>query len=168
MNKFTILMFFMLLGGWLIAAEEPDTDARTAISKEINLRSAPDKVISWIEKNKNVIQDESGFDSVKNMGNGKYKITKDTPKGTFIWIIKETTEKKDGKCYFRSTLIESIEGGIVYSNSEIIVSSNGKGSHVEINAKVGVNNPRVRSPQLKIDTNMHLNRLKRLIEENVN
>ena len=169
MNKFTVLLSFMLFG-WLIQTTgfSAEADAQTVLNKEINLRTSPEKVNAWIESNKKAIQNQSGFDSVKDLGEGKFKITKDTPRGRFVWVIKETTVKKDGKTYFKSSLVESIEGGIVYSDSEIVVSSNGKGgSNVEFNAKVGVNHPRVRSPQLKIDTNIHLNAIKRLVEDNV-
>lgn len=170
MNKFLTLLAFVFVGSFFTAnifAEELDADAKTSLSKELKLRSSYEKTVSWIENNKKTIQSQSGFDSVKDLGDGKFKITKDTPRGVFVWTIKETEVKKDGKCYFKSTMINCEQGGIVYSDSEIVVSPSGNGCHVEINAKVGVTHPRVRSPQLKIDTNIHLNAMKRLLEENV-
>ena len=163
-------MAFLLFGSFFATnglAEVKDADANTSLSKELKLRASYDKTVSWIEKNKKVIQNQSGFDSVKDLGDGKFRISKDTPRGMFVWTIKETEVKKDGKCYFKSSLISCEQGGIIYSDSEIVVSPSGSGSYIEINAQVGVTHPRVRSPQLKIDTNIHLNAIKRLLEENV-
>lgn len=64
-------------------------------------------------------------------------------------------------------MVESIEGGMEYSKSEVVIKDIRGGVNINVKTSTGINNPRVRSGQLRIDTNIHLNRVKKLFEENI-
>ena len=143
-------------------------NAEATIQKEIELRSTAQRTIDWIESHRDAVREASGVSLVEDLGDGKFKFRRDSNKGVFIWIAKETIETKpDGSFVFKSTMIESIEGGMEFSDSEVVIKDIRGGVNVYLKTSTGINNRRVASGQLRIDTNVHLNRVKRLLEENV-
>jgi hypothetical protein len=143
-------------------------NAEATIEKEIELRSKAQRTIDWVDSHRDAVREASGVSLVEDLGNGKFKVRRDSSKGVFIWISKETIEKKpDGSFVFKSTMVESIEGGMEYSKSEVTIKDIRGGVSINIKTSTGINNRRVTSGQLRIDTNVHLNRVKRLLEENI-
>jgi len=143
-------------------------DAAATVEKEIEVRSTAQKTIDWVDSHRDAVREASGVTLVEDLGNGKFKVRRDSSKGVFVWIAKETIEKKpNGIFVFKSTMIESIEGGMEYSKSEVVIKDIRGGAIINIKTSTGINNPRVRSGQLRIDTNVHLNRVKKLLEENI-
>jgi hypothetical protein len=94
-------------------------------------------------------------------------VKRESAKGTFIWIMKEEIENKDGIYRYKSKLVESIEGGIEKSDTDIIIQTNR--DHIIVNLKIStvVNNGRVKTTGLRIDLKNKVDRVKRLLQSNL-
>lgn len=141
--------------------------AEASIDREIELAASPERTIAWVDANRNAMRQAAGVEVLQDLGNGKFKFRKVSLKGTFVWISQESYEKRGDKHIYKSALIESLEGGIVSSNTEITVSPKGRGVIINVKVSSTVNNPRVKSNQMRFDMNVHFNRVKKLLEENV-
>lgn len=146
----------------------PSADAEAEVEKELSVRITAEKSIAWIDANRDAIRRESGLQVLQDLGNGKLKVRRASNKGVFVWITKESiVKRKDGSYVFKSNLVESIEGGVVYSDSEVIAKNVRSGTIIIIKSSVGITNSKVRTGQLRIDMNVHLNRVRKLLEESV-
>jgi len=160
MRSLLICLSFLLIFPIIASAAE------SYLEKETQLNISAQRTADWIKSHGDAIREASGLDVLEDMGKGKFKVKRDSPKGTFIWIIQETTEKKkDGSYVFKSTLVKSIQGGIESSKSEIIVKDFRGRTNILIKSSAVVNNPKVKSPQMRIDMNVNLNRVRSLLEE---
>jgi hypothetical protein len=149
------------------AVEEVEADAYADVQKDFDLKSNMDKTIDWLEQNKDKIRDTLNIEVVEDLGNGKLKVKRDTPKGVFSWIIQESISKKKDKYVYKAKMIKAISGGMVYSDTYITVTPTKNGSNVHIRMAAGVNNPEVRSRAMTIDFVNHCNKCRRLIESYV-
>jgi len=100
------------------------------------------------------------------LGNGKYKVRRNSSKGVFVWVTKETKEIKNGTFVFRSDLIESIQGGITEFSSEITVKNQQNMALIHITSSAGVDNPKLKTTGLRIDMNTSINKVEMLIKQN--
>jgi hypothetical protein len=141
--------------------------SEASIDRDIELGATAERTIAWVDANRDAMRRAAGIEVLKDFGNGKFKVQKVSPKGTFVWITQESIEKRGDKHVFKSILIESVEGGIVASNSEVTITSNGRGVKINVKVSSTVNNPRVKSNQMRLDMNIHFNRVKKLLEDNV-
>jgi hypothetical protein len=161
MNKFVFALFSLLFFiNYSLAA-----DSEATLDKEFNLKVSVEKVNAWMNSHKGEIREAAGVDLVKDLGNGKIKVRRNSAKGVFVWVAQETVEKKGDKYIHKSVLVESVSGGIEFSTSEIVLSPSRKGTNVSITSSAGINNPDVNSNQMRIDMNVHLNKVKRLFEK---
>lgn len=100
--------------------------AESSIDRDIELEVTAEKTIAWVDKNRDAMRKAAGLEVLEDLGNGKFKVRKVSPKGTFVWITQESIETRGDRHVFKSKLIESIEGGIVYSNSEVTITTKGR------------------------------------------
>jgi hypothetical protein len=141
-------------------------DAEAKVERQIVLKSSVKKVSDWIDANKDDLREASGINVLEDLGNGKYKVRRNSPKGVFVWVTKETKEIKNGTFVFRSDLIESIQGGITEFSSEIIVKNQQNMALIHITSSAGVDNPKLKTTGLRIDMNTSINKVEMLIKQN--
>jgi hypothetical protein len=141
-------------------------DAEAKVERQIVLKSSVKKVSDWIDANKDDLREASGINVLEDLGNGKYKVRRNSPKGVFVWVTKETKEIKNGTFVFRSDLIESIQGGITEFSSEITVKNQQNMALIHITSSAGVDNPKLKTTGLRIDMNTSINKVEMLIKQN--
>ena len=141
-------------------------DAEAKVERQIILKSSVKKVSDWIDGHKDDLRDASGMNVLEDLGNGKYKVRRTSPKGIFVWVTKETKESKNGTVVFKSALIESIQGGIVEFGSEITVKNHQNMVLIHIVSSAGVDNPKLKTTGLRIDMNTSINKVEMLIKQN--
>lgn len=140
-------------------------DATADVNKHFGLKSSPDQTIKWLEANQKSIYDTLKVSIVEDMGEGKLKVKLDTVKGEFVWIAKETKTSNKDKYVYKSELVKSISGGIVYSDTYIVVSAGKRGgSSVSIRMSSGVNRSDVTGGAMTIDFASRINKCRRMIE----
>lgn len=141
--------------------------AEAEVNTEIILNSSIEKTINFVEKNPAQFREAAGLELLEDLGNGKLKVRRGSPKGDLIWIMQENIEKKDGLYRYQTTLVESIEGGIEKSDTDIVVQSYRRGTSVSVRIAVTVNNKRIRNNDLRISLNSKVNKVRRLLEFNL-
>lgn len=141
--------------------------AEAEVNTEFTINSSLEKTIRFVENNPKQLREAAGIELIEDLGDGNFKVKRKSAKGTFIWIMKEEIEHKDGIYRYKSKLVESIEGGIEKSDTDIIIQTNR--DHIIVNLKISavVNNGRVKTTGLRIDLNNKVNRVKRLLQSNL-
>ena len=142
------------------------SDAEAKVERQIILKSSVKKASDWIDGHKDDLRNASGINVLESLGNGKYKVSRNSPKGIFVWVTKETKEIRHGMIVYKSTLIESIQGGIVEFSSEITVKNHQNMALIHIVSSAGVDNPKLKTTGLRIDMNTSINKVEMLIKQN--
>jgi hypothetical protein len=130
-------------------------DAEAKVERQIVLKSSVKKASDWIDGHKDDLRNASGINVLESLGNGKYKVSRNSPK-----------EIRNGMIVFKSTLIESIQGGIVEFSSEITVKNHQNMALIHIVSSAGVDNPKLKTTGLRIDMNTSINKVEMLIKQN--
>ena len=141
--------------------------AEAQVDTEITVNAPVEKTINFIEKNPKLFREAAEIELLQDLGNGKLKVRRESPKGVFIWIMQEHIAKKDGMYHYKSTLVESIEGGIEKSDTDIIVQSNQDGTLINVKISAIVNNKRVKTSELRFDLIIKASKIRRLLEANL-
>lgn len=141
--------------------------AEAEVDTEFTINSSLEKTIRFIENNPNQLRDAAGLELIEDLGDGNLKVRRESLKGVFVWIMKEEIEKKDGIYRYKSKLVESIEGGIEKSDTDIIVQANRDHVIVSLKISASVNNGRVKNADLRFDLKIKVNRVKRLLQSNL-
>lgn len=141
-------------------------DAEAKVERQIILKSSVKKASDWIDGHKDDLRNASGINVLESLGNGKYKVSRNSPKGIFVWVTKETKEIRNGMIVYKSTLIESIQGGIVEFSSEITVKNHQNMALIHIASSAEVDNPKLKTTGLRIDMNTSINKVEMLIKQN--
>lgn len=150
------------------AIAEQDANAVADVEKQFDLRSSQQKTIDWAEANRKLIQETMHITVIEDMGKGKFKVKREYQGEEFIWIMQETIgTTTTGKYVYKAKLVESVAGGVVYSDTWLIISPTGNGSNVKIKMTAGVNNPTVSSRTLTFDFANRLNKCKKLMENHL-
>ena len=141
--------------------------AEAEVNTEFTINSSLEKTIRFVENNPKQLREAAGIELIKDLGDGNFKVKRESAKGTFIWIMKEEIENKDGIYRYKSKLVESIEGGIEKSDTDIIIQTNR--DHIIVSLKISavVNNGRVKTTGLRIDLKNKVDRVKRLLQSNL-
>lgn len=157
MKKFLFFLLFLIPTN-LYSAEG-------TLKKDFEVNTSYDKTLKWVEENQKLIRKTMGLEVLQDLGNGKLKVKKETSKGTFIWILQEKIEKKDNLYKYKSNLIQSIEGGMLASDTEIIIKpiKNKTNIIMKVGAKIQENNE-IGDFEIRFDINMHTNKVKKLLE----
>jgi hypothetical protein len=113
------------------------------------------------------MRDAAGLEVLQDMGDGKLKVKRETPKGDFVWIMQEGVEEKNSVYRYNSKLVEPIEGGIEDSYTDIIVQANRDHVTVDINIKAIVNNGRVRNLDVSVDLKKRMRRIEALLQSHL-
>lgn len=141
--------------------------AEAQVDTEITVNAPVEKTINFIEKNPKLFREAAGIELLQDLGNGKLKVRRESPKGVFIWIMQEHIAKKDDMYHYKSALVESIEGGIEKSDTDIIVQSNQDGTLINVKISAIVNNKRVKTSELRFDLIIKASKIRRLLEANL-
>ena len=70
--------------------------AEANVKSEFTIKAPYEKTINFIDRNQKQLRDAAGLEVLEDLGNGELKVRRDTPKGVFVWIMKEEIEEKDG------------------------------------------------------------------------
>lgn len=148
---------------------QQETDASANVHKQFEVNTSVEETIKWLESNQKIIREALRVQLVEDMGNGKLKVKKGTPIGDFVCIIQESTlTTNKGNYVYHAKLIECLSGGIVYSDTYVMVSKiNGK-TCITMKMSAGANNPKIHSVDMKIDFVNQIGKFKRLIESKLN
>ena len=165
MKNLLLTVFLSAISAQMIHA----ADATADVNKHFGLKSSPEQTIKWLESNQKSIYETLKVSIVEDMGEGKLKVKRDTVKGEFVWIVQETKITNKDKYVYKSELVKSISGGIVYSDTYIVVSSGKRGgSTVSIRMSSGVNHSDVTGGAMTIDFVSRINKCRRMIESRLN
>ena len=141
--------------------------AEAEVNTEIAINASVERTVGFVKNNPKQFREAAGIELLQDLGNGKLKVRRESPKGVFIWIMQEQIEEKDGTYRYKSSLVESVQGGIEKSDTDIIVQSNRDGTSVSVRISAVVNNGRVRTTDLRIDLKNKVNKMRRLLESNL-
>lgn len=167
MNKFVAALFvFVAVFSSNLKSEE--IRASADVERKFNVKSSFNETISWSEQNKGLIRDTMEIKVLKDFGNGKLKVVKQTPKGNFVWIMQEEIVQKDGQCIYKSKLVESVSGGLVYSDAWITVKPFEKGSNIHIRMAAGVSNGNITNKNMNFDLATLTGKIRKLMESELN
>jgi hypothetical protein len=173
--KFFLLSLFVLISGIVCGQDIEDkvveADAAANLTKYFDLKSNMNETVNWASKNEDAIRSCMKIKILEDLGEGKFKVEKETAKGDFSWYMKEAKgATKSGKYMYKSIFEKPAVGGVVYSESKIVIESgqDGRGSRVTIKMSAGVNNPRVHTRDMVVDFNNSIRNVKRLMESHLN
>lgn len=162
--------FAFLMPTLVAAAAAEEADAVADVSRQFDVKAGTDKTIKWAETNKDLIQQTLNITVLQDMGKGKFKVKRESPKGEFVWIMQETIgTTSTGKYVYKSKLVESVSGGMVYCETYVIISAaDHGGTNINVKMKAGINNPDVHTRAMTIDCVNRINKCKRLMESKLN
>lgn len=158
--KAILATLFLLVPATLYGAE-------ANVKSEFTINAPYQKTVNFIDQNQKQMRDAAGLEVLEDLGEGKLKVRRDTPKGVFIWIMQESAEEKDGFYRYKSKLVEPIQGGIEQSDTDIILQTNRDHVIVSVDIKAVVNNGRVRNLDLSVDLKKRIRRVERLLQANL-
>ncbi len=95
------------------------------------------------------------------------KLKTRTPKGTFIFTVRETITYGADTLYYNSNLVSCEQGGIEEQSVRVTMERNGRGVKVNIYAHAKVNNSRVTSRQLMLQLRMSMIKAQRVLEQEI-
>lgn len=145
----------------------PRPNAEASLSREFDVKSSLETVTKWMENNKSDLYDASGIQVLKDLGNGRLKFSRRTRRGEFVWVVEEKIERTETKVIYKSSLVESIQGGIIYSDTITTVQKLPKGTNIKIETSSGVKNPNVTSGEMQVDIKTHLHKIEKTITRGV-
>lgn len=166
-----IIFALLLLCSPALAQTNPS--AKGTIKKDFVIKNTPEKTIQWMEdkKNQKLMHEAMGIQIIKDLGNGKLQVKKETAKGTFIWTMQEKIENKNGKYKYTNTLVDSLNTSfgpkMSFSNTELTVTPAKKNqSTILIKVEAGVidKNEDISDFDIRFDINLHTSKLKKLLE----
>lgn len=158
--KFLFIAILFLVPTALFGAE-------AAVKTEFTVNAPFQKTVNFIDRNQQQLRNAAGLEVLENLGEGKIKVRRDTPKGVFIWVMTEEIEEKDGLYRYKSKLVESIQGGIEQSDTDIILQTNRDHVTVSVSIHAVVNNRRIRNIDLSIDLKRRIRRVEQLLQANL-
>lgn len=145
-----------------------DARATANVTKEFEVRTSQEQTIKWSDDNRKALQDALNIEIVEDMGKGKFKVKREYQSEEFIWIMQELTgTTTKGQYVYKSKLVDSVAGGVVYAETYIILTKQGTGTHVKIKMTAGINNPAVTSGKMTIDFANRLNKCRKLMEHHL-
>jgi len=156
------LAFFVLL-----VASTSVYGAEASFKSEFTVNAQYEKTVNFVKKNPAQLRRAAGLEVLQDLGNGKLKVQHETPKGVFVWVLQESIEEKDGLYRYQTYLVESIQGGIESSNTDLILQVNRDHVSVSSSSSAVVNNGRVRSADIRIDLSKSTRRVERLLQSNL-
>ncbi|RTK96692.1 MAG: hypothetical protein EKK64_03645 [Neisseriaceae bacterium] len=169
MNKLIVALFvFVSAFSCSLKAEEIDVKASADVERKFNVKSSYNETISWAEQNKSLIRDTMEVKVLKDFGNGKLKVAKQTPKGTFVWVMQEEIVQNKGQSIYKSKLVESVSGGLVYSDTWITLKPIEKGCSVHIRMAAGVSTGNITNKNMNFDLATLTGKCRKLIESELN
>jgi hypothetical protein len=95
------------------------------------------------------------------------KLKARTPKGTFIYTVRESITYDKNTLYYTSKLVSCEQGGIEEQVVRVTMTRYGQGVKVDIYAQAKVNNPRVNSRQLRLELRMSMMKAQRILENEI-
>ncbi|MEI8269901.1 MAG: hypothetical protein WCG45_00880 [bacterium] len=167
MNKL-IVALFVFVSAFSSNLNAEDVKASADVERKFNVKSSYNETISWAEQNKSLIRDTMEVKVLKDFGNGKLKVAKQTPKGTFVWIMQEEIVQNKGQSIYKSTLVESVSGGLVYSDTWITLKPIEKGCSVHIRMSAGISTGIITNKNMNFDLAILTGKCRKLIESELN
>lgn len=162
--KKTILAFAVNL---VFVANSFAADATATITKQFYTSSSMEKIADFIENNKDEIRNASGLKTLEKYADNQYKVQRNSLKGNFVWITKESKQKKSEGYVFKSELVKSVEGGMTNFMSTITLRKVPNYVLVEINSTATVDNPKLKTPGLQIDISTQVNKVETYLKRNL-
>jgi len=153
----TALLVVLLIPAILFGAE-------ANVKSSFTVKAPYQKTIDFINNNPKKMRDAAGIEVLQDLGNGKLKVKRETLKGDFTWIMQEDVEEKNSVYIYNSKFVESIEGGIEDSYTNIIVKANRNYVTVDINIKVVINNGKVTNFDLFFDLKRQIRKIEKLLQ----
>lgn len=167
MNKL-IVALFIFASAFSSSLKAEDVRASADVQRKFDVKSSYNETITWAEQNKSLIRDTMEVKVLKDFGNGKLKVAKQTPKGNFVWIMQEEITQKNGQCIYKSQLVESVSGGLVYSDTWITIKPIDKGSSVHIRMAAGVSLGNITNKNMNFDMATLTGKCRKLMESELN
>jgi len=138
-------------------------ESEATVNKEFYINADYAKVVSWVQKNPRLIGEHIGIKVVEVRQDGTIKVSRNTRRGTFVWVMREQSQERDGTFIYTNNLVESVQGGIVASQTYITLKPSGRGTTVSVEIYAKVDNPRVRPGEMRIDFRVSISRAERLL-----
>ena len=170
MKNFVCLILLLCVSVFSAQAEPAEVvraSAEAKIVRDFDVRSSLATVTDWLENHKSEVYDANNVTIVKDLGDGKYRLKRSSRRGDFVWIAKETIERGEKQVVYKNILIESIQGGIIYSTTVTTVTATKSGTNIRIESSAGVNNPNVASNEMQLDMKNHLHKVEKTISRGV-
>lgn len=148
----------------IMLAPEDIFGAEANVKSSFSVKAPYQKTIDFINNNPKKMRDAAGIEVLQELGNKKLKVKKESLKGNFIWIMQENLEEKNNVYRYNSKFVESIQGGIEDSYTDIIVKANRNYVTVDMNIKAVINNGKVTNFDLYFDLKRQMKKIEKLLQ----
>lgn len=159
----SMVVLTSLLNPSICTAKQRTRTVEATVERTFTINNDFDKVIRWIDTNRETIRNTTGIVILEKRQDGSIKVQRRTPKGLFIWAMREQITRNEDQIVYQTFLVDSIQGGLEASESTIRITK--KRGHTEISIKIysRVNNPRITVRDLQLSLNHEIKRVERLL-----